>query len=186
VDTLASDSRYERALQGIRLLAQHHVGQLVQAIITWRQAVNEDIKKNFSANNVVNVQGVCKRVSILHRQSNFAANTTASAAPAYTGCCDTANGSSAAAGPAVIVSAMVSCANGPQQVHISMSLSWEFAKVQSRLVSAAGLAEVSKHLQHLVIQAVALTGPCCSFVLVFFAAGHNGDPVLGGSHPSAL
>jgi hypothetical protein len=54
------------------------------------------------------------------------------------------------------------------------------------LVSAAGLAEVSKHLQHLVIQAVALTGPCCSFVLVFCAAGHNGDPVLGGSHPSAL
>lgn len=63
LDTLASDWRYERALQGIRLLAQHHVGQLVQAIITWRQAVNEDIKKNFSANNVVNVQGVCKRVS---------------------------------------------------------------------------------------------------------------------------
>lgn len=63
LDTLASDWRYERALQGIRLLAQHHVGQLVQAIIAWRQAVNEDIKKNFSSNNVVNVQGVCKRVS---------------------------------------------------------------------------------------------------------------------------
>lgn len=63
LDTLASDWRYERALQGIRLLAQHHVGQLVQAIITWRQAVNDDIKKNFSTNNVVNVQGVCKRVS---------------------------------------------------------------------------------------------------------------------------
>lgn len=35
----------------------------MQAIIAWRQAVNEDIKKNFSSNNVVNVQGVCKRVS---------------------------------------------------------------------------------------------------------------------------
>lgn len=62
LDTLGSDWRYERALQGIRLLAKHHVGQLVQAIIAWRQAVNEDIKKNFSSNNVVNVQGVCKRV----------------------------------------------------------------------------------------------------------------------------
>jgi hypothetical protein len=62
LEVLASDWRYERALQGIRLLAQHHVGQLVQAIIAWRQAVNEDIKKNFSTNNVVNVQGVCKRV----------------------------------------------------------------------------------------------------------------------------
>lgn len=50
-------------MQGIRLLAQHHVGQLVQSLIAWRQAVNEDIKKNFSSNNIVNVQGVCKRVS---------------------------------------------------------------------------------------------------------------------------
>lgn len=64
LQTVASDWRYERALQGIRLLAQHHVGQLVQSLIAWRQAVNEDIKKNFSSNNIVNVQGVCKRVSI--------------------------------------------------------------------------------------------------------------------------
>lgn len=70
LEVLASDWRYERALQGIRLLAQHHVGQLVQAIIAWRQAVNEDIKKNFSTNNVVNVQGVCKRVRSSCHQSN--------------------------------------------------------------------------------------------------------------------
>jgi len=47
----------------VRLLAQHHVGQVVQALIAWRQNVNEDIKKKHSVNNVVNVQGVCKRVS---------------------------------------------------------------------------------------------------------------------------
>lgn len=63
LQTIASDWRYERALQGIRLLAQHHLGQLVQSLIAWRQAVNDDIKKNYSTNNVVNVQGVCKRVS---------------------------------------------------------------------------------------------------------------------------
>ncbi|WIA40102.1 hypothetical protein OEZ86_013510 [Tetradesmus obliquus] len=62
--TIASDWRYERALQGIRLLAQHHLGHLVQALIAWRQNVNEDIKKNFSSNNVVNVQGVCKRAAM--------------------------------------------------------------------------------------------------------------------------
>lgn len=61
--TIASDWRYERALQGIRLLAQHHLGHLVQSLIAWRQHVNDDIKKNYSQNNVVNVQGVCKRVS---------------------------------------------------------------------------------------------------------------------------
>jgi hypothetical protein len=66
LQTVASDWRYERALQGIRLLAQHHVGQLVHAIIAWRQAVNDDIKKNYSTNNVVNMQGICKRVSISH------------------------------------------------------------------------------------------------------------------------
>lgn len=61
--TISSDWRYERALQGIQLLAQHHLGHLVQSLIAWRQNVNEDIKKNYSQNNVVNVQGVCKRVS---------------------------------------------------------------------------------------------------------------------------
>lgn len=58
---------YWYAAQGIRLLAQHHLGHLVQALIAWRQNVNEDIKKNFSSNNVVNVQGVCKRVSAAAR-----------------------------------------------------------------------------------------------------------------------
>jgi hypothetical protein len=58
---------FNYALQGIRLLAQHHLGHLVQALIAWRQNVNEDIKKNFSSNNVVNVQGVCKRVRGLKR-----------------------------------------------------------------------------------------------------------------------
>lgn len=66
LQTVASDWRYERALQGIKLLAQHHVGQLVHAIIAWRQAVNDDIKKNYSTNNVVNMQGICKRVSTSH------------------------------------------------------------------------------------------------------------------------
>jgi hypothetical protein len=64
--TISSDPRYERALLGIRLLARHHVGQLVQTLIAWRQNVNEDIKKNFSQNNVVNASGVCKRVSLVH------------------------------------------------------------------------------------------------------------------------
>lgn len=60
--TLSSDWRYERSLQGIRLLASHAVGPLVNALIGWRQAVNENIKRHHSANNVVNLAGVCKRV----------------------------------------------------------------------------------------------------------------------------
>lgn len=90
--TIASDWRYERALQGIRLLAQHHVGQLVQSLIAWRQAVNEDIKKNFSTNNIVNAQGVCKRVSSIRSTQLLAAGE--SRAPycsqyhkQYTACC---------------------------------------------------------------------------------------------------
>eukprot|EP00775_Hariotina_reticulata_P013221 gene13221-13351_t len=62
--TISSDWRYERALQGVRLLAQHHVGQVVQALIAWRQNINEDIKKKHSVNNVVNIQGVCKRAAM--------------------------------------------------------------------------------------------------------------------------
>jgi hypothetical protein len=82
LQTVASDWRYERALQGIRLLAQHHVGQLVHAIIAWRQAVNEDIKKNYSTNNVVNMQGICKRVSTRH--ASYSASPSSSGVSAAT------------------------------------------------------------------------------------------------------
>jgi hypothetical protein len=67
VSRLSSDWRYERALQGVRLLVQHHTGMLVQNLMAWRQQVTEDIKKAYSSGGaagggVLNVQGICKRV----------------------------------------------------------------------------------------------------------------------------
>eukprot|EP00877_Chromochloris_zofingiensis_P014103 jgi/Chrzof1/8947/Cz03g30090.t1 len=62
--SVSSDWRYERALQGIKLLAQHHAGMLVSTLIAWRQNVNEEIKKNFSSSGVVNVHGLCKRAAM--------------------------------------------------------------------------------------------------------------------------
>lgn len=60
---MLQDARYERALQGLRLLARHHVGRLVQTLIDWRTEVNEDIKRTCTQpNGAVNLQGVCKRV----------------------------------------------------------------------------------------------------------------------------
>jgi hypothetical protein len=71
------------APQGIRLLAQHYLGHLVQALIAWRQNVNEDIKKNFSSNNVVNVQGVCKRVRQLAQAAAAAIDSWTSRGQQY-------------------------------------------------------------------------------------------------------
>ncbi|KAI8469209.1 MAG: cell morphogenesis central region-domain-containing protein [Monoraphidium minutum] len=71
VSRLSSDWRYERALQGVRLLAQHHIGVLVQNLMAWRQQVTDEIKKAYSGgpggaggSGVLNLQGICKRAAM--------------------------------------------------------------------------------------------------------------------------
>jgi hypothetical protein len=59
---LAGEPRYERSLRGLKLLAQHHIAPLVQSLLGWRQATQEDIKVKYSTNGVVNGVGVTKRV----------------------------------------------------------------------------------------------------------------------------
>ena len=68
---LALDWRYERALQGLRLLVRHGVGQVVQALLAWRASANEEIRKACGApaagsagsgGAALSLQGVCKRV----------------------------------------------------------------------------------------------------------------------------
>ncbi len=75
---LASDKRYQCALQGVKLLAHHSVGALVQALINWRTLVNDDIKRNYSqgSSSSLTIHGVAKRVSstlcysyLIHGQS---------------------------------------------------------------------------------------------------------------------
>lgn len=60
---LASDWRYERALQGLRLLAGRQGGGLLQTLLAWRQGAIDEIAKAYGGGGgVLNLQGLCKRV----------------------------------------------------------------------------------------------------------------------------
>lgn len=64
---LASDARYERALQGLRLLVRHQGAQLVQTLLAWRQGAADEIRKAYGVGGGVSgglsAVGVCKRAA---------------------------------------------------------------------------------------------------------------------------
>jgi hypothetical protein len=66
LEQLASEPRYQHGLRSLRLLAQHHIAALVQALLSWRQAQQEDVKAKYSTGGVVNIVGVTKRVRASH------------------------------------------------------------------------------------------------------------------------
>lgn len=169
---ITSDCRYERALLGIKLLAQQHLGHTVQSLIAWRQHVNDDIKKNYSQNNVVNVQGVCKRVS---RLCGFGGLVTA-----HTSAC----GMSSVVQGVPDCSSICGTRSNCHDVLTLIPTSSRCYESPMLVMSTCGwLLLALYHMHHVIDPAPRLLK--IRIVLEPLCAGSHGDTVLGSSHASA-